>query len=102
MLHLNFFAGYMPIWAKFYIALILALGSAGFANEMSQFSSAVPLQFWLYFLATLLTSGLKVRLPVVFATISVNFLFILVGIVQFSLPEAMMLGAGGIFVQCLW
>jgi diguanylate cyclase (GGDEF)-like protein/putative nucleotidyltransferase with HDIG domain len=92
----------MPILAKFYIALILALGSAGFAIEMKQFSSAVPLQFWLYFLATLLTSGLKVRLPVVFATMSVNFLFILVGIVQFSLPEAMMLGAGGIFVQCLW
>jgi diguanylate cyclase (GGDEF)-like protein/putative nucleotidyltransferase with HDIG domain len=92
----------MPIRAKLYIALILASGSAGFAREVLQFSPADPLQFWLYFLATLLTSGFKVRLPMVFATLSVNFLFILVGIVRFSLPEAVMLGAGGIFVQCIW
>lgn len=92
----------MPIRAKLYIALILATGTAGFAFQMRQFSSADPVQFWLYFLATLLTSGLKVRLPMVFATLSVNFLFILVGIVQFSLPETMLLGACGIFVQCLW
>jgi diguanylate cyclase (GGDEF)-like protein/putative nucleotidyltransferase with HDIG domain len=92
----------MPIRAKLYIALIIASGSAGLSLGMLQFSSADPLQFWLYFLVTLLTSGLKVRLPMVFATLSVNFLFILVGIVRFGLPEAMMLGAGGIFVQCLW
>jgi diguanylate cyclase (GGDEF)-like protein/putative nucleotidyltransferase with HDIG domain len=93
---------HMPIWAKLYIALVLALGSSGFALGMMHLSSADPVQFWLYFLVTLLTSGFKVRLPMVFATLSVNFLFILVGIVQFSLPEAMMLAAGGIFVQCLW
>lgn len=92
----------MPIRAKLYIALVFALGSVGFAYEMLQFSSADPLRFWAYFLVTLLTSGLKVRLPTVFATLSVNFLFILVGIVSFSLPEAMVLGAGGILVQCLW
>ena len=45
---------------------------------------------------------MKVRLPMVFATLSVNFLFILVGIVMFSLPEAILLGTGGILVQCLW
>ena len=38
----------------------------------------------------------------VFATLSVNFLFILVGIVQFSLPETMVLGVAGVIVQCLW
>jgi len=92
----------MPIRAKFYIALTLASGSVGFVFELTHFSSSDPVQFWLYFLVTLLTSGVKVRLPMVFATLSVNFLFILVGIVQFSLPEAMMLGASGIFVQCLW
>ena len=38
----------------------------------------------------------------VFATYSVNTLFILVGIVQFSLPEAILLGVAGTIVQCLW
>jgi diguanylate cyclase (GGDEF)-like protein/putative nucleotidyltransferase with HDIG domain len=92
----------MPLLARLYIALILASGSIGLLYEIERFSSADPIQFWLYFLVTILTSGLKVRLPMVFATLSVNFLFILVGIVRFSLPEAILLGAGGILVQCLW
>ncbi len=50
----------------------------------------------------MLTSGLKVRLPMVFVTLSVNFLVIMVGIVQFSLPEAVLLGVTGTIIQCLW
>ncbi|HVW84164.1 MAG TPA: HD domain-containing phosphohydrolase [Bryobacteraceae bacterium] len=92
----------MVIRAKIYIALVLALGSLTLAAELLQFHAANPWIFWLYFAVTILTSGLKVRLPTAFATLSVNFLFILVGIVQFSLPEAMMLGAAGTVVQCLW
>lgn len=92
----------MPIRARTYIAFILAAGTMGVAAELVHFSSAHPLQFWCYFLVTILTSGLKIRLPMVFATLSVNFLFILVGIVQFSLPEAIMLGIAGTIVQCLW
>jgi diguanylate cyclase (GGDEF)-like protein/putative nucleotidyltransferase with HDIG domain len=92
----------MPIRAKFYIALVLALGSAALASQLLQFHSSGPWLFWLYFLAAVFTSGLKVRLPMAFATLSVNFLFILVGIVIFSLPEAMVLAATACIVQCLW
>lgn len=92
----------MPIRARLYIAVILAAGIIGAATQVAHFSSAHPLQFWCYFLVTILTSGLKIRLPMVFATLSVNFLFILVGIVQFSLPEAIALGVAGTIVQCLW
>src|SRR5580658_10652950 len=92
----------MPIRARLYIALILAAGTIGVAAQVAHFSSDHPIQFWCYFLVTVLTSGLKIRLPMVFATLSVNFLFILVGIVQFSLPEAIVLGVAGTIVQCLW
>src|ERR1700685_1410325 len=92
----------MPIRARLYIALILAAGTFGIVAELTYFQSSHPLQFWCYFLVTILTSGLKIRLPMVFATLSVNFLFILVGIVQFSLPEAIVLGVAGTIVQCLW
>lgn len=92
----------MPLRAKLYIALILLAGMLGFTAEMLHFSSAEPLQFWCYFLVTALTSGLKVRLPMVTATLSVNFLFILVGIVQFSLPESIILAVAGTIIQCLW
>jgi diguanylate cyclase (GGDEF)-like protein/putative nucleotidyltransferase with HDIG domain len=92
----------MPVRARLYIALILAAGIFGLAEQVSHFSSAHPLQFWCYFAVTILTSGLKIRLPMVLATLSVNFLFILLGIVQFSLPEAIVLGVAGTIVQCLW
>ena len=92
----------MPIRAKLYIALILSAGSIGLVTQIFHFRSVDPLQFWCYFAFTLLTSGLKVRLPTVFATLSVNFLSILMGIVLFSLPEAILLGVAGTIVQCLW
>src|SRR5579863_9376138 len=92
----------MPIRARLYIALILMAGIFGVAAQLTHFQSSRPLVFWCYFLVTLLTSGLKIRLPMVFATLSVNFLFILVGIVLFSLPEALVLGVAGTIVQCLW
>src|SRR6185312_3797732 len=92
----------MPVRARLYIALILAAGISGVAAQVAHFSSAHPIQFWCYFAVTLMTSGLKIRLPMVLATLSVNFLFILLGIVQFSLPEAIVLGVAGTIVQCLW
>ncbi|MES1261922.1 MAG: hypothetical protein ABUS49_09305, partial [Acidobacteriota bacterium] len=92
----------MPIRAKFYIASVLTLGGAVLAWELIRFHSSSAWIFWLYFLVTVFTSGLKVRLPTAFATLSVNFLFILVAIVRFSLPEALILTAVGCIVQCLW
>ncbi|HTA44197.1 MAG TPA: HD domain-containing phosphohydrolase [Bryobacteraceae bacterium] len=92
----------MPIRAKLYIALILIAGSIALVAQVIHFHSANPLEFWCYFVFTVLTSGLKVRLPTVFATLSVNFLSILMGIVLFSLPEAIVLGIAGTVVQCLW
>jgi diguanylate cyclase (GGDEF)-like protein/putative nucleotidyltransferase with HDIG domain len=92
----------MPIRAKIYIALVLALGGAALATQLVRLDGANAGIFWLYFIVTVLTSGLKVRLPMVFATLSVNFLFILVAIAKFSLPEALLLTAAGCVVQCLW
>src|SRR4051812_21849287 len=92
----------MPVTARVYIAFIVSMGCAAFGLQIMRFSSSDPLQFWLYFLVTVLTSGFKVRLPMVFATLSVNFLFILVAVAKFSLPEAMALGAAGTVIQCLW
>jgi diguanylate cyclase (GGDEF)-like protein/putative nucleotidyltransferase with HDIG domain len=95
----------MPNRAKIYISLVLALGCASLILPLlplAQFQGADQWIFWAYFLLTVCTSGLKVRLPTVFATLSVNFLFILVGIVYFTLPQAVVLGAAGTIVQCLW
>jgi hypothetical protein len=43
-----------------------------------------------------------VRLPGLKSTISVNFVFILIGIAELSLPETLTLALAATLVQCLW
>src|SRR5207302_7709484 len=55
------------------------------------------------FLAVALGASLfKVRLPGIQATMSANFLFILVGILNLSYPETILMGCLGGLVQSLW
>ena len=55
------------------------------------------------FLAVALGASLfKVRLPGIQATMSANFLFILVGILDLSYPETLLMGCLGGLVQSLW
>ena len=53
-------------------------------------------------LATALGSVLKLQLPGVRGMVSVSVLFILVGIVNLSLSEAVLVGALSMAVQCTW
>jgi putative nucleotidyltransferase with HDIG domain len=80
----------------------IAIGSAIIFWALLNWQPHDHLQFLSFLGATILASVLKVRLPGVAGTVSVNALFILVGIVNLSLPEALALGVVSIFVQCTW
>jgi putative nucleotidyltransferase with HDIG domain len=60
------------------------------------------LRFFSYLLSAVVASVLKVRLPGMTGTASVSFLFVLIGIVDLSLPEAIVLGALSMLTQCTW
>lgn len=53
-------------------------------------------------LLALFASILKVRLPGIHGTISVNFLFILIAIALFTFSETVMLASAAALVQCFW
>jgi diguanylate cyclase (GGDEF)-like protein/putative nucleotidyltransferase with HDIG domain len=55
-----------------------------------------------YLLTALLASRLKVELPEITGTISVNFLFILLGIAELTFSETLVLGCSAILVQCFF
>src|SRR6202040_3981724 len=57
-------------------------------------------KFVAYLLTALLASRLKVELPEITGTISVNFLFILLGIGQLTFTEPLILGCSAILAQC--
>jgi len=59
-------------------------------------------RFFLFFALAMLASAMKIRLPGFKTTISINFVFILIGIALFSFGETVLIGLGGASVQSLW
>src|SRR5579875_2871791 len=89
----------MPRQVK--VLIVLELAAAAISIRVAGgFPAHSWLRFSVYLAAVLLSSGLKVALPKGQSTMSVNFPFILLGIVQFSVGQAMALAALSVFAQC--
>ena len=58
-------------------------------------------KFAAYLITALLASRLKVDLPEITGTISVNFLFILIGIAELTFSQTLVLGCAAILLQCM-
>lgn len=92
----------MPSQAKAYIATIAALATAVLAVAASQWNPENLKRFLLFFALAMLASAMKIRLPGFKTTISLNFVFVLIGIALFSFGETVLIGLGGALVQSLW
>jgi len=92
----------MPVKAKLFIALAIIPGLMMLSLGISHWESADPVRFTIYLLLALVASTLKVRLPGIRGSISLNFLFILIGISQLSFSETLALGAIAAGTQCMW
>ncbi len=93
----------MATTAKIYIGSIVTLGFALLAGCLlfqAQFPD-LP-RYFAYLLLAVIASTLKVRLPGITGTISVNFLFILIGIADFNMAETLTMGCIAILMQCIW
>src|SRR5258708_34896022 len=94
---------HMPKNAKLYISLIIVLATGVLAASMAMgWHSEDGGKFAVYVLLACLVSTWKVRLPGMHGTMSVNFLFILIGVADLSLQETLVMGMLATLVQCLW
>ncbi len=91
----------MRIQAKLFIAVTAVLGIVLLTHSLRNWYSEDYLRFAAYLAIALLASGLKVSLPGTNASMSVNFLFTLLGVLELSLPETMIIGCGSTLVQSL-
>jgi len=91
----------MPSLAKAYIAIIAAVATAVLIVVAARWTPE-NLGFFLFFAVAMLASAMKIRLPGFKTTISINFVFILIGIALFSFGETVLIGLGGALVQSLW
>ena len=64
--------------------------------------SSDPVKFICYLIAALLVSPLKVSLPGITGTLTVNFLFTLLGVLELSLPETLLLSLASTVGQVYW
>lgn len=84
---------------KLFVGLVIAAGTASLIEAAIHQSSKNIAEFICYLGVAILASRLRVTLPGITGTLSVNFLFILVAIAELSYAEAMTLGAIAMLAQ---
>jgi diguanylate cyclase (GGDEF)-like protein/putative nucleotidyltransferase with HDIG domain len=92
----------MPIRAKLFILITVAPGVAVFVIACLHWHSNDLLKFACYLLIAVLASTLKVKLPGMDSTMSVHFLFVLLGILELSLAETLVIGCAAALLQSVW
>jgi diguanylate cyclase (GGDEF)-like protein/putative nucleotidyltransferase with HDIG domain len=92
----------MSIRAKLFIGVTAALGMWALADALLHWQSVDLTRFACYLLVAVLASSLKIQLPGLDGTMSVNFLFILLSILELNLPETLVLGCTATLAQCLF
>ena len=90
------------IGARAFIAAMALFGAACLLLSFAHWQSNDPVKFSCYVIAALLASSLKVTLPGIEGTLSVNFLFTLLGILELSLPETLVIGLASTLAQFYW
>lgn len=89
--------------AQIFIALTVCSGACLLGYCLSaERGGSLSTGYLLCILLTVLASMLKVRLPGITGTISVNFVFILFAVAVFTFEDTVLLAATGGLVQCFW
>ncbi len=89
-------------WSKPYLAAVCASGAGLLGWALAHWQSNDPRRFLIYLAIAMFGSGMKVALPSLNGTMSANFVFVLIGVASFSLPETLLMGCLGITIQTIW
>ncbi len=92
----------MTLKAKIYVYSMIVGGGSLLVYDMLQWRNEQMPRFLVYLTVALLGSGMKVNLPSITGTLSVNFFFILVGVVEMNLTQTLVVGVGSILAQYIW
>ena len=84
-----------------FIAAVVVFGMIVLTYTVLHGRSQNPVKFFCYLVIALAASRLKVNLPGITGTMSVNFLFLLLGVLELGFSETMALGCAAVVVQCI-
>jgi diguanylate cyclase (GGDEF)-like protein/putative nucleotidyltransferase with HDIG domain len=92
----------LSLQTKAFVGITASIGVVVLAFALFHWQSQDPMRFVCYLVVAILASGLKVQLPGIDGTMSVNFLFILLGVLELSLPETLVIGCTASLAQSVW
>jgi diguanylate cyclase (GGDEF)-like protein/putative nucleotidyltransferase with HDIG domain len=92
----------LGLGARAFIGLVVLTGTSVLVYGALRPTSRNIAQFICYLLIAILAARLKVRLPGITGTMSVNFLFILLGILELGFAETLALATAATVVQCFY
>jgi len=92
----------LTLHAKMFVGLIVTAGTSVLLYGAIHQTSKNIAEFICYLGIGILASRMKVNLPGITGTMSVNFLFVLLGILELSFSETLILGCVSILVQSLY
>jgi diguanylate cyclase (GGDEF)-like protein/putative nucleotidyltransferase with HDIG domain len=92
----------LSLYSKAYIFTILAAGTMVVTHAFSSWESSDAVRFGCYLMMTLLASGLKVTLPGITGTLSVSYVFILLGVADLKPSETVVIACSAVLAQTYW
>jgi diguanylate cyclase (GGDEF)-like protein/putative nucleotidyltransferase with HDIG domain len=92
----------LSIQTKAFVSATALVGVVVLGYALLHWQSQDLTRFLCYLAVAILASGLKVQLPGIDGTMSVNFLFILLGVMELSLAETLVMGCTATLVQSVW
>lgn len=88
--------------ARAYFYCVVGIGLFLFSNGLTQFTPTDFQQFFAYFALGMLSATWRVKVPGIPVNVSPVFAFVLIGIANYSLGEALIIACGSTLVQCMW
>src|SRR5579864_5730902 len=92
----------LSVQTKAFVGITASFGVVTLGFALLHWQSHDLLRFACYLAVAVLASGLKVQLPGIDGTMSVNFLFILLGVMELSLAETLVIGCTASLMQSVW
>jgi diguanylate cyclase (GGDEF)-like protein/putative nucleotidyltransferase with HDIG domain len=92
----------IPIRVQAFVILTAVPGVAVLIGSCLQWHTTDMAKFFGFLLIALLSSTMKVKLPGMDSTMSVHFLFVLVGMLELSLPQTLVVGCAAALLQSVW
>jgi diguanylate cyclase (GGDEF)-like protein/putative nucleotidyltransferase with HDIG domain len=88
--------------ARVLLALVLMIAAAVVANAGVYWHSPDLIKFGAFLAISLVSAGARVRVPGVNGPLPLSYLFVLLGLVELTTSETILLACGVALVQCYW